>query len=272
MHDDDCVKFMQEFLPKLGYQWKGFRKVRKQVCKRIRHRLRELDLSDLPSYRQYLESNNEEGKVLDFLCNITISRFYRDRVIFNRLEAEILPLLAEQTTQNRAKQVRCWSVGCCSGEEPYTLQILWKLSVLPQVETDIPLWIMATDRDCSLIERAKKGIYPEGTFKDMPPEWKVQAFENLENNFHIKEFFQQNVQFLKQDIRKDLPDGEFELILCRNLVFTYFQDNLQREIFYRVMTKLKPGGFFIVGIHETIPEGQNILIPVGKCTYKKSTY
>jgi len=106
----------------------------------------------------------------------------------------------------------------------------------------------------------------------MPPEWKAEAFENRENNFHIKEFFQQDVQFLEQDIRKDMPEGEFELILCRNLVFTYFQDELQREIFNRMMTKLKPGGFFIVGIHESIPGGQNILVPLGKCTYKKKTY
>ena len=95
------------------------------------------------------------------------------------------------------------------------------------------------------IERAKKGIYPERAFKDMPPEWKAKAFETRENNFHIKEFYQQDVQFLEQDIRKDMPEGEFELILCRNLVFTYFQDDLQREIYYRMMTKLKPGGIFI---------------------------
>jgi len=271
MKDDDCVKFLQGILPRLGYRWKGFRKVRKQVCKRIDRRIRELDLSDLPSYRQYLEMHKEEEKVLDFLCNITISRFYRDQMVFSRLETEILPLLAEKM-KDWPKQVRCWSVGCCSGEEPYTLQILWKLSVLPQVETDISLRILATDRDGSLIERAKKGFYPEGTFKDMPPEWKVQAFEKGENNFHIQESFQQDVQFLEQDIRVDLPDGEFELILCRNLVFTYFRDDLQQEIFHRMMIKLKPGGFFIVGIHESIPEGQNILIPVGKCIYKKRTY
>jgi len=271
MHENDCVIFLQEFLPKLGYRWKGFRKVKKQVCKRIRNRIRELNLPDLLSYRQYLEIHKEEEKVLDSLCNITISRFYRDRMVFDRLATEILPLLAEKVVQNRQKHVRCWSVGCCSGEEPYTLQMIWKLSVLPRVEKDIPLRITATDRDCSLIGRAGKGIYPEGAFKDMPPEWKVQAFEKWENNFHIKEFFQQDVQFMEQDIRTDLPDGEFELILCRNLVFTYFQEDLQREIFYRMMTKLEPGGFFIVGIHESIPEGQDILIPVGKCIFKKNT-
>jgi chemotaxis protein methyltransferase CheR len=269
MNNDNCVQFLQEYLPKLGYRWKGFRKVRKQVCKRIRHRLRELNLSDISSYHQYLESHREEAEVLDFLCNITISRFYRDRGIFERLETEILPSLAESAVQNNLKQVRCWSAGCCSGEEPYTLQILWKLSVSPGLSRNIPLQVIATDRDPSLTERAKKGIYPAGSFKDMPVEWKDQAFDFRGNNSHIKEIYKQDVRFQEQDIRKDLPDGEFELILCRNLVFTYFQENLQRETFNRIMTKLKPGGFFIVGIHESIPAGQNILIPSGKCIYKK---
>jgi chemotaxis protein methyltransferase CheR len=271
IHDDDCIRFMQKLLPELGYRWKGFRKVRKQVCKRIRHRLRELDLPDLSSYHQYLEKHREEEKVLDSLCNITISRFYRDKHIFDRLQSEILPLMAEKTPEYKQKQVRCWSVGCCSGEEPYSLQIIWKLAVMPQFETAIPFRITATDRDTSLIERAKKGVYPAGALKDMPREWKTRAFVNQDPMLHVKNEFQKDIQFFKQDIRMDMPEGEFELILCRNLVFTYFQEYLQRDIFNRMMTKLIPGGFFIIGIHESIPEGQNILIPIGKCIYMKKT-
>jgi chemotaxis protein methyltransferase CheR len=272
MRDDDCIRFLQEVLPELGYRWKGFRKVRKQVCKRIQQRFRELNLSDLSSYRQHLDIHKQEEKILDFLCNITISRFYRDKGVFDRMKTEILPLLAETTAQNHLKHLRCWSVGCCSGEEAFTLQIIWKLSVLPQVLLDIPLQITATDRDASLIERAKKGIYPMGSLKDMPPEWKALAFVSKERTYHIKEVYQKDVQFLEQDIRKDLPKGEFELILCRNLVFTYFEDDLQQETFTRMMTKLKPGGFLVVGIHESIPEGQDILIPFEKCIYRKKNY
>ena len=122
MHDDDCLRFLQNLLPELGYRWNGFRKVRKQVCKRIRKRVRELDLPDLSSYHQYLGSHRGEFRVLDSLCNITISRFYRDRHVFGTLTSEILPLLAEKANLNQRKQVRCWSAGCCSGEEPFTLQ------------------------------------------------------------------------------------------------------------------------------------------------------
>jgi chemotaxis protein methyltransferase CheR len=270
INDDDCIRFMQKRLPELGYRWKGFRKVRKQVCKRIRRRLMELELLDLSSYHQYLETHEAERNVFDSLCNITISRFYRDKHIFDRLQSDILPVLAEKSVTDQQKQVRCWSAGCCSGEEPFTLQILWRLAIMPQLETAIPFLITATDRDASLIERAKKGIYPAGALKDMPPKWKALAFKKRDHMHQIKEIFQKDVQFLEQDIRKDMPEGEFELILCRNLVFTYYEEYLQQDILKRMIKKLIPGGFFIVGIHETIPEGQNILIPFGKCIYIKN--
>jgi chemotaxis protein methyltransferase CheR len=260
---------LQELLPELGYRWKGFRKVRKQVCKRIRTRLKELDLPDLASYHRYLDKYSEELSVLDSLCNITISRFYRDKQVFDRLSAEILPFLAENAARNQQRQVRCWSAGCCSGEEPYTLQIIWKLSVMPRIETVIPLMITATDRNVSLLERAKKGIYPAGALKDMPSDWRITAFEDQDNMLQIQESFKEEVEFSEQDIREDMPEGEFDIILCRNLVFTYFQENLQQDTFNRMMTKLIPGGFFIVGIHESVPGEQQTLVPQGKCIYRK---
>ena len=74
MLDQDCIKFLQSCLPQLGYQWEGFRRVRKQVCKRIQKRLVTLDLPDCSYYYSYLEENAEEWKILDSFCYITIFR------------------------------------------------------------------------------------------------------------------------------------------------------------------------------------------------------
>ena len=75
-------------------RWPGFRKVRSQVCKRIRRRLNTLALDDLDAYKRYLETHADEWPRLDSMCRITISRFYRDRGVFEALEAEVLPALA----------------------------------------------------------------------------------------------------------------------------------------------------------------------------------
>jgi chemotaxis protein methyltransferase CheR len=247
--------------------------VRNQVCKRINRRIKELDLGSIQAYGEYLENHTEEMKVLDAICNITISRFYRDRGVFDSIASEVFPSLAEMARHNQQKQIRCWSAGSASGEEPYTLTIIWKMAVLPEHGRDLSIQIIATDRNAQLIERAEKGIYPGGALKELPQEWInhafEQAFEQKGNEYWIKKEFRQDVQFLKQDIRSELPEGTFDLILCRNLVFTYFREDLQRDVFQRIMTKLNPGGFLIIGNHESLPEGQEGLVRIEKCVYKK---
>lgn len=83
--DAQWVSFLQWALPRLGLRWPGFRKVRRQVIKRIARRIEALQLGDLDSYRRYLETHEQEWLRLDDFCRITISRVYRDRRVFDSL-------------------------------------------------------------------------------------------------------------------------------------------------------------------------------------------
>ena len=130
MTDADCVAFLQWALPRLDMRWKGFRKVRGQVCKRIKRRLQELGLEGYAAYRQRLESDPGEWRLLDECCHITISRFFRDRDVFEALRRRILPDVAHKAARE-GRAVRIWSAGCASGEEPFTLKIFWDLEVAP---------------------------------------------------------------------------------------------------------------------------------------------
>lgn len=261
MQDLECTEFLQWCLPVLRLRWPGFRKVRKQVCKRLGRRIGELGLSGPVAYREYLEGNPEEWQMLDSLCRITISRFYRDRRVFDALRIRILPSMAKRALTDGEKEVRCWSAGCCSGEEPYTLQILWKICVLPLHGQDIPLRIIATDADQELIKRAGNGSFQKSSLRDLPGELIRQSFGHSANFYSILKDFREDIEFEKQDIRKELPDGLFHLILCRNLVFTYFDEALQGRILERILEKLVPGGFFIIGVHESLPQGEYGLKP-----------
>src|SRR5688572_10367475 len=93
MTDAECVDLLQWALPRLGLRWQGFRKVRRQVCRRLSRRIAELGLSEAGSYRAYLESNEQEWDALAALCRVTISRFWRDRAVFEALRDEVLPQL-----------------------------------------------------------------------------------------------------------------------------------------------------------------------------------
>jgi len=129
MNDSQCIQFLQWALPRLGMRWAGFRKVRRQVCNRARRRASELGLSDLSTYRTYLEAHPEEWTVLDGLTPITISRFYRDRGTFEFLAHEVVPTLSSQASARNSNTLYVWSAGCASGEEPYTLAIIWELEL-----------------------------------------------------------------------------------------------------------------------------------------------
>ena len=252
MKDVECVAFLQWAMPRLRLRWAGFRKVRRQVCKRLDRRLRELGLSHLPEYRSYLEGHPSEWASLDRFCWISISRFYRDMAVFQFLEREVFPQLAQTAGASGEREVRCWSLGCAAGEEAYTLAILWKLAVSPRFP-GLGLRILATDVDPHAIERAREGRYAGSSVKELPEEWRLQAFVPADGGLVLKPKYRGVVTYLQQDVRQAVPAEIFHCILCRYLAFTYFEEGLQRGILERIRARLAPGGALVLGRRETLP-------------------
>ncbi len=252
MIDRDCVEFLKWALPRLRMRWQGYRKVRGQVCKRIDRRIGELGLSDADAYREFLEANSAEWDVLDSLCNVTISRFYRDREMFQFLEQQVLPSLCRETAAQGEREIRAWSIGCASGEEPYTLSLLWDLTMAGQFP-GLSFPIVATDRDPVMIDRALQGCYQSGSYVGLPDEWRKYAFVRRGELACVRDEIRKRVAFLVQDIRTALPKERFHLILCRNLAFTYFEPVLQEKVLSCISERLLPGGALVIGIHETLP-------------------
>jgi chemotaxis protein methyltransferase CheR len=124
--DDPCTAFLQWALPHLGKRWEGYRAVQGQVESRLTDRLQDLGLRSLDAYRDYLQEHPDEWDRLDAMCRITVSRFYRDPAVFDALRDTVLPEGAEKHLAEHSGPFRAWSVGAASGEEPYTLRILWR--------------------------------------------------------------------------------------------------------------------------------------------------
>ena len=259
MKDPDCVELLQWALPRLRLRWAGFRKVRGQVCKRIGRRFKELGLADLDAYRDYLEKHTEEWEVLDGFCRITISRFHRDRLVFEYLRDTVFPELAVETEGDEGR-LRCWTAGCASGEEPFTLCLLWHFYLRKRFP-DVSFEIVATDAEPKVLERARAGCFKESSFRELAPELVEAAFEPSTDGQCLRPEFRTAVEFRLEDIRQKMPEGPCHLILCRNLVFTYFECGLQCELLERMLTRLVPGGVLVIGSHESLPEGTWPLMP-----------
>lgn len=263
IRDSEGVHFLQWCLPGLRLRWPGFRKVRRQVYKRLNRRMHDVGLAGLDEYRAYLEHHRTEWAILDTLCWISLSRFYRDMGVFQYLEREVFPQLARVMLANAETELRCWSAGCAAGEEPYTLAILWRHRLAAQFPA-LGMRIVATDIDAHALRRAERGCYLASSLKDLPREWLTLAFVSAEEGLCLRPEYREAVGFLQQDLRASAPAGPFHLILCRYLVFTYFDDALQREVLQRMTERLIPGGALVIGATETLPEGVSGLAPWSK--------
>ena len=255
MTDRECVSFLQWALPRLGLRWEGFRKPRRQVCRRVERRRRELGLHDIWAYRARLEADAEEWRVLDRLCSVTISRFWRDRGVFDALAGQVLPALSDTAQAEDKSQLEAWSAGCTSGEEPYSLRLAWDLGPASDV-FGIALEILATDTDEAVLARARRGCWPSSSLKDLPSAFRERAFERRGELFCLRDEHRHGVHFRRHNMRSGAPDGRFDVLLCRNLAFTYFDSDGQRAAAILLARLVRPGGALVLGAHEELPAHQ----------------
>lgn len=215
---------LDEARVRIGLRPEGFANFAGLLDKRIKKRARALGLDGIDAYRTWLAAHDGEWRELDAICRVTISRLYRDAPVMERLAREVLP---------RARRV--WSAGCASGEEPYTVALL-----APHVT------IVASDVDGELIERAKRAEFGESSLRELPPDLRTRLASE-------RDALRARITFLVQDLRTEAPEGPFELVLCRNVAFTYFDVPLQREVLARIRSRLAPGGELVIGKGEKLP-------------------
>jgi chemotaxis protein methyltransferase CheR len=250
--DKDCTAFLQWALPQIELHWPGFRKVRNQVCKRLRARMRDLGLDDYSAYRARLETDPSELRICDECCHITISRFYRDRGIFEVVRRVVLPdVAARAKREGRAADV--WSAGCASGEEPYTVKILWDVEIA-NAYPDVSISIVATDIDDPMLTRAHEGCFEPTSLHELQPSLIAQAFDRVGTRYCVKAEHRDGIEFLDQDLRTEMPSRVFDLILCRYVAFTYFAQPLQRRVLAGMVERLRPLGYLVIGTHEQLPD------------------
>jgi chemotaxis protein methyltransferase CheR len=199
----DCTGFLQWALAQRDFCWPGFRKVRRQVCKRLNRRIRELGLADFAAYRRRLEADPAEWAAFDKCCVVTISRFYRDRRVYETLRQRVLPEIAARAVRE-GRMARIWSAGCASGEEPYTLKVIWDHDVAHSFP-DASVSIVATDVDEAVLARAERGCFEPTSLSELPPQLIKQSFDRVGFLYCIKPKLREGIEFLHQDLRRGGP-------------------------------------------------------------------
>ncbi len=234
--------------------------MRRQVCKRITRRLRRLGLEDVAQYRAYLEACAAEWAVLDQLCHVTISRFWRDREVFAYLEHTVMPVLAQRAGAQGESHLWCWSAGCAAGEEAYSLVLLWTFALQTRFPR-LDIRVVGTDADVPMLRRARRACYAASSLRELPRAWREQAFVHTAQGFCLQARYRHPVFLVAQDLRVAAPQRRFWLILCRNLAFTYFDAALQRQVLQCLVERLYHGGALVIGRRERLPSAPPALAP-----------
>ncbi len=222
---------------------------RPTLFRRMAKRMSEIGISNVEDYKAYLVDHVDELKILgkEFLINVT--KFFRDKDAFESLRQEAIPAILEKKKTDDA--VKVWVVACSSGEEAYSVAMLF-LEEMHRTKTYYPhLKIFATDIDTDSLEIASKGIYNSSIEKDVPPEFLSKYFIREGNSYRTSTELRKHVVFANHDVLKDPPFSHLDLITCRNM-FIYVNSMLQRKILKKFHFALDLNSYMMLGPSENI--------------------
>jgi chemotaxis protein methyltransferase CheR len=222
----------------------------KCVRRRIAVRMRACGVHTYADYRALLERSPEEyGRLRDALT-INVTRFYRNAETWNLLRRQLLPAICGTAEGD----LLVWSAGCSSGEEAYTLAILFAehLRQAGRAYHLERLTIDATDIDRGSLERARAARYGLEALTEMPGDLVQTYFEPVGHERQVVERVRRRVNVGHRDLSAQPPIRQgYHLILCRNVVI-YFDRPMQERLFASFASSLAPGGYLILGKVETL--------------------
>lgn len=218
-------------------------------------------------YQSYLnalnadKSGNELGKVLDYLTT-NYSYFMREQEHFKYFESQILPQMMQRIPD---RDLRIWSAGCSTGEEPYTLAMILSeffCGARPKWDTRV----LATDISKKALDYAKRGVYDANAMQLVPARWRSNCFDRLpDGGYQAKEWLRDEVIFRRLNLIQDFFTfrKRFHVIFCRN-VMIYFDAKTKETLLERLYESTEPGGYLIVGQSESmirVPGGYSYVMP-----------
>lgn len=208
--------------------------------RKVQSRMKANKIIAYADYIKLLENNEDERAALMNSLMINFTEFFRDSPTFGFFRDGILPVI-----QKRGKKsIRVWSIGCSTGEEPYSLAMLAK-------EAEVPFSITATDTDRTAVDMARSGEYEDRKLNNIKKQY-LKFFELIDDKYKIKKDIRSMVRFFQHDIFSERLGGYFDVVFCRNMLI-YLSRNAQLKVLERIYSSLNREGFLILGKTEFMP-------------------
>lgn len=222
----------------------------KERClrRRIAVRMRARGVHRFADYAALLDRDAVEYERLLDTLTINVTKLFRNWSTFDAVARTVVPILLEGSK----RPINVWSAGCSSGEEPYSLAILFHRHAAGWGESvdASRVHVLGSDIDRASLDAARRGRFAEAAFADTPPDIR-RAYFSAQPPFEVVPEVRALVSFERRDLIVDPPQREMHLIACRN-VLIYFDRATQETLFQRFHDALAPGGFLVLGKVETL--------------------
>jgi len=248
-HLGDFLELTRKISVERGFGCASYKE--KCLRRRIAVRMRARGVHTYEDYAKILDTDSAEyDRLLDALT-INVTKLFRNWDVYASMAANVVPALWKRETS----EIRVWSAGCSSGDEPYSLAILFHRfaainGMLPQLSR---LRILGTDIDRQVLAAAERGEFDESDFADTPDDLRTRYFSPTPP-FRVVPTIRQLVRFERRDLLSESPPtegGPFDLVVCRN-VLIYFDRETQERLFSSFHDAIAPDGFLVLGKVETL--------------------
>lgn len=220
---------------------------RPQMERRINSFMRAVNSSSYKEFMELIQSDkNIYRKFIEHLT-INVSEFFRNPNHWEVLEQEIIPVLLKQRSS-----LKIWSAGCSTGEEAYSLAMLFREKFPGKVER-----IIASDLDQEVLERASIALYSSKAAQTLPANYLNKYMHQEGDFFRVADEIKKMVNFERQDLLKDAFAKDYDLILCRNVVI-YFTEETKQRLYRKFVEALRPQGVLFIGSTEQIFQAKEI--------------
>jgi two-component system, chemotaxis family, CheB/CheR fusion protein len=238
-----------------GFDFTGYK--RSSLERRIQRRMQEVELDTYEEYQDFLEVNPDEFTDLFNTILINVTGFFRDKPAWDYLGAEIIPAVIESVP--KGEPIRLWSAACATGEEAYTLAIMFA-EALGEDEFRRRVKVYATDVDEEALTRARQAVYTRDALKALPDGLAERYFETTPLGQMFRADLRRSVIFGRNDLVQDAPISKIDLLVSRNALM-YFTPEAQARILSHFNFALRDTGFLFLGKSEMLITHADLFTP-----------
>jgi two-component system CheB/CheR fusion protein len=238
-----------------GFDYTGYR--RPSLMRRFEKRMQLVGASSFEEYRDRLAQHPDEFNELLNAILINVTDFFRDTATWETVASDVVPRLLDG--REETDPIRVWSAGCASGEEPYTISMLFA-EALGEDGFKSRVKIYATDIDEDALSTAREAVYATKQLQQIDPAMRERYFQPANGGFAFRNDLKRCVIFARNDLHKDPPISRLDLLVSRNTLM-YFSPEIQERILTNFHFALRSGGFLVVGKAEALQNGRRLFAP-----------